>query len=162
MDKWDVVVLKDEVEGLASRGIHKGYTGTIIEIDGDEWTIWFSNPHNHGEYAFAKVNKKYFDFWLKKPYPSKLFAEMQEFIAGIDMKKYSRLTECDVREYDKVALAVEKYEYAREGVHKGDEGCVFGEYAIDGEWWICFTVKENGKFKDVELNVKREDFIIVE
>ena len=162
MKKWDEVILNSDVKELTERGIHKGYSGTIIDINGDVYKIWFSNPHNHGEFAFAEVNKKFLDYEMECPYCPSLLLEMQEFIAGIDMKKYSRLTECDVKEYDKVALAVEKYEYAREGVHKGDEGCVFGEYAIDGEWWICFTVKENGKFRDVELNVKREDFIIVE
>ena len=160
MKKLDTAFLNEEIEELAEKGIHKGYRCVIDETDGDVWEVCFFNAMDKGKYAFAKVNKKYLTFLIETP--DSIAEEMTNFLASVDRKKYCRFEECDVKEYDKVALAVEKYEYAREGVHKGDEGCVFGEYAIDGEWWICFTIKENGKFRDVELNVKREDFIIVE
>lgn len=68
---------------------------------------------------------------------------------------------CDVKEYDKVEMIVEKPKYAIEGVHKGMAGCVISSYAIKNEWLIVFS--EEGTGKDIaELCVAREDFKVIE
>ena len=155
------VKLNEELEELAQRGIHKGYEGTIAKINGDIYTVWFFNPNNRGEFAFAEVNKKYL-IPDKIVYPERLLLEMEEFFSNVKMEKYTRLTECDVKEYDKVELLVEKPQYAFEGVHKGAQGCVLFPYAIEGKWGILFyNVGENND-QEVELNVNREDFKIIE
>ena len=155
------VKLNEELEELAQRGIHKGYEGTIAKINGDIYTVWFFNPNNRGEFAFAEVNKKYLSP-DKIVYPERLLLEMEEFFSNVKMEKYTRLTECDVKEYDKVELLVEKPKYAFEGVHKGAQGCVLFPYAIEGKWGILFyNVGENND-QEVELNVNREDFKIIE
>ena len=155
------VKLNEELEELSQRGIHKGYEGTIAKINGDIYTVWFFNPNNRGEFAFAEVNKKYL-IPDKIVYPERLLLEMEEFFSNVKMEKYTRLTEYDVKEYDKVELLVEKPQYAFEGVHKGAHGCVWQSYAIDGKWGILFyNVGENND-QEVELNVHREDFKIIE
>lgn len=155
------VKLNEELEELSQRGIHKGYEGTIAKINGDIYTVWFFNPNNRGEFAFAEVNKKYL-IPDKIVYPERLLLEMEEFFSNVKMEKYTRLTEYDVKEYDKVELLVEKPQYAFEGVHKGAHGCVWQSYAIDGKWGILFyNVGENND-QEVELNVNREDFKIIE
>lgn len=155
------VKLNEEIDELAQRGIHKGYEGTIAKINGDIYTVWFFNPNNRGEFAFAEVNKKYLTP-DKIVYPERLLLEMEEFFANVKMERYIHLTECDVKEYDKVELLVEKPQYAFEGVHKGAHGCVWQSYAIDGKWGILFyNVGENCD-QEVELNVHREDFKIIE
>ena len=155
------VKLNEELEELAQRGIHKGYEGTIAKINGDIYTVWFFNPNNRGEFAFAEVNKKYL-IPDKIVYPERLLLEMEEFFSNVKMEKYTRLTECDVKEYDKVELLVEKPQYAFEGVHKRAQGCVLFPYAIEGKWGILFyNVGENND-QEVELNVNREDFKIIE
>ena len=155
------VKLNEELEELAQRGIHKGYEGTIAKINGDIYTVWFFNPNNRGEFAFAEVNKKYL-IPDKIVYPERLLLEMEEFFANVKMDFNKCLTECDVKEYDKVELLVEKPQYAFEGVHKGAHGCVLFPYAIDGKWGILFyNVGENND-QEVELNVHREDFKIIE
>ena len=155
------VKLNEELEELAQRGIHKGYEGTIAKINGDIYTVWFFNPNNRGEFAFAEVNKKYL-ILDKIVYPERLLLEMEEFFANVKMDFNKCLTECDVKEYDKVELLVEKPQYAFEGVHKGAQGCVLFPYAIDGKWGILFyNVGENND-QEVELNVHREDFKIIE
>ena len=155
------VKLNEELEELAQRGIHKGYEGTIAKINGDIYTVWFFNPNNRGEFAFAEVNKKYL-IPDKIVYPERLLLEMEEFFANVKMDFNKCLTECDVKEYDKVELLVEKPQYAFEGVHKGAQGCVLFPYAIDGKWGILFyNVGENND-QEVELNVDREDFKVIE
>lgn len=155
------VKLNEELEELAQRGIHKGYEGTIAKINGDIYTVWFFNPNNRGEFAFAEVNKKYL-IPDQIVYPERLLLEMEEFFANVKMEKYTHLTECDVKEYDKVELLVEKPKYAFEGVHKGAYGCVLFPYAIEGRWGILFyNVGENND-EEIELNVDREDFKIIE
>jgi hypothetical protein len=154
------VKLNEEIEELAHRGIHKGYEGTIAKINGDIYTVWFFNPKNYGEFAFAEVNKKYL-IPDKIIYHQRLLLEMEEFLTNVKMEKYSCLTECDVKEYDAVELIVEKPKYSIHGVHKGDRGCVISTYAIDNQWEIIFS--ERGTGKDIaQIGVDREDFKIIE
>lgn len=161
MKKWDEVILNKELEDLAQRGIHKGYSGTIIESNAENCLIWFSNPKNYGEFAFAKVENKYLVVNSIIHYNKKILCEMEEFIANVNMEKHTHLTECDVKEYDVVELIVEKPEYAIEGVHKGDRGCVISTYAIHNCWEIIFS--ERGTGKDIaQIGVAREDFKIID
>ena len=155
------VKLNEELEELAQRGIHKGYEGTIAKINGDIYTVWFFNPNNRGEFAFAEVNKKYL-IPDKIVYPERLLLEMEEFFANVKMDFNKCLTECDVKEYDKVELLVEKSKYAFEGVHKGAQGCVLFPYAIEGRWGILFYNVGKNNDEEIDLNVEREDFKVIE
>ena len=161
MKKWEYVTLSQELDECSKNGIHKGYAGLITEINGDIYTIWFTNSKNKGELAWAKLHKKYLapkpDIKLDK----RLLLEIEEFISNAKMENYTKLTECDVQEYDAVELIVEKPKYAIEGVHKGDRGCVISTYAIDNHWEIIFS--ERGTGKDIaQIGVDREDFKIID
>ena len=109
---------------------------------------------------YATVNKKFLKFSSRVD--EKIIQEMEEHFSNVKMDFNKCLTECDVKEYDKVELLVEKPQYAFEGGHKGANGCVWQSYAIDGKWGILFyNVGENND-QEVELNVHREDFKIIE
>lgn len=160
MKELDDVKLNEEIKELAQKGIHKDYDGTIAKISGDMYTVCFFDPKNVGECAFATVNKKYLTS-DKIAYPKQLLSEMEDFFTSEHMEKYTHLTECDVKEYDAVELLVEKPKYAKEGVHKGDRGCVISTYAIEGHWKIIFSERETGK--DIaQIGVTREDFKIID
>ena len=160
MKVYDNIRLIEEVKALSEKGIHKGYNGLIVKIEGDIYTVCFFNPYNFGESAYAKVNKKFLKFSSRVD--EKIILEMEEHFANKKINFDKCLTECDVKEYDKVELLVEKPQYAFEGVHKGAHGCVWQSYAIDGKWGILFyNVGENHN-QEVELNVYREDFKIIE
>jgi hypothetical protein len=159
MELFDDIKLIEEIAELQEKGIHKNYLGTIVKMEGDIYTVSFYNPKNLGEYAFAKVNKKYLTF-VFRPH-EKIIAETQEFIENVDMEKHVRLTECDVEELDAVELIVEDSKYTRHGVHKGDRGAVISTYAIDNHWEIIFS--ERGTGKDIaQIGVERKDFIIID
>ena len=160
MRVYDDIRLIEEVEELAKRGIHKGYDGLIVGIDEDIYTICFYSSYNFGESVYAKVNKKYLAFTCRAE--ERIIQEMEEFFPNEKMDFNKCLTECDVKEYDKVELLVEKPQYTFEGVHKGAHGCVWQSYAIDGKWGILFYNVGENHDQEVELNVHREDFKIIE
>lgn len=159
MELFDNIKLIEELKELQEKGIHKNYLGTIVKIKGDTYTVSFYNPKNLGEYAFAKVDKKYLSF-VFRPH-DKIIAEAQAFIENVDMEKHVSLTECDVEELDVVELIVEDGKYTRYGVHKGDRGSVISSYAIDNHWEIIFS--ERGTGKDIaQIGVDRKDFKIID
>ena len=160
MRLYDNIELNEEVEELAQRGIHKGYDGVIVKIEGDIYTVCFYNSLNFGESIYAKVHKKHLVFVMRDN--ERIIQEMEEHFANERMDLNKSFTECDVKEYDKVELLVEKPKYAFEGVHKGAQGCVLFPYAIEGKWGILFyNVGENND-QEIELNVNREDFKVIE
>ena len=154
------VKLNEELEELAQRGIHKGYDGVIVKMEGDICTVCFYNSYNFGESAYAEVHKKQLAFIFRAD--ERIIQEMEEHFSNVKMDFNKSLTECDVKEYDKVELLVEKSKYAFEGVHKGAQGCVLFPYAIEGRWGILFyNVGENND-EEIELNVDRDDFKVIE
>ena len=160
MRVYENIRLIEEVEELAKKGIHKDYNGLIIKIDGDIYTVCFFNPYNRGESVYAMVNQKFLKFSSRVD--EKIIQEMEEHFSNVKMDFNKSLTECDVKEYDKVELLVEKSKYAFEGVHKGAQGCVLFPYAIEGRWGILFyNVGENND-EEIELNVDRDDFKVIE
>ncbi len=159
MKLYDDIRLKEEVAELAERGIHENYHGLIVGTDGDIFTVCFFNPHNHGESAYAKVNKKFLRYSSRSP--ERIIREMEGYFPNIEPDFSKCLSECDVKEYDVAELLVEKTKYAINGVHKGANGCVLFPYAVDGQWDILFyNVGENND-QEIELCVDREDFKIV-
>ena len=160
MRVYDNIELIEEVEELTKRGIHKGYDGVIVKMEGEIYTVCFYNSYNFGESVYAKVQKKYLNFVMRDE--EQIIQEMEEHFSNVKMDFNKCLTECDVKEYDKVELLVEKPQYAFEGVHKGAQGCVLFPYAIEGRWGILFyNVGENND-EEIELNVDREDFKIID
>lgn len=159
MRLYDNVILIKEVDELSKKGIHKDYDGVIVKMDGDVYTVCFYNSYNHGESAYAKVHKRHLAFTMRDS--DHIIREMEGFFPNVDMEKHTRLTECDVKEYDVVELLVEKDEYAIEGVHKGTYGTVLFPYAIENKWDILFFNVGDDQH-EVELCVDREDFIVVE
>ncbi len=153
------IELKEEVPELAAKGIHKGYGGTIAKVNGEVCTVWFFNPTNQGEYAFADVHEKHLVHFEIEYHP-RLIEEMKEFLTEVKMENYTTLTECDVKEYDVVEVIVEKEKYAKEGVHKGCLGTVMEPYSVEGRWYVIFTNPETG-LDIADIEVAREDFKIV-
>lgn len=150
------VKLKREIEEYAKKGIGKGCDGVVIEEKEDTCTVVFLSPWNYGDYAVARVKKED----LETLGESRFAEEWKSYVSKIKKEKDSFIP-CDVKEYDKVELIVEKPKYAIEGVHKGMTGCVMSSYAINGKWQIIFSEDNTGK--DVaDICVAREDFKIID
>ena len=157
---YDNVKLKTEIEELSQKGIHKNYIGLVVKTEGDIFTVCFYNPHNFGESMLANVNKAVLSFVARAN--ENIVEELKQHFTDAKPDTNKCLTECDVREYDKIELLVEKPEYADNGVHKGAFGCVLYPYAIEGKWGILFYNVGDNKDEEIEINVSRKDFKIID
>ena len=159
MQIYDNIILNKELNELSQSGIHKNYLGTVVGVDGDILSICFFNPHNLGEFAFAKASLHDVSFVARAD--ENIISELKNFLSKTSVSQHQRLAECDVKEYDAVELIVEKSTYAKNGVHKGDRGCVVSTYAINNRWEIIFSEKDTAK--DIaQISVCRDDFKIID
>ena len=159
MKLYDNVILNEEIPELSQKGIHKNYLGTIAKKNNDICTVCFYNSYNFGEYAFANVNEEHLSFVNRAN--DKIIAETDNFMLNVKMENYTKLTECDVKEYDIIEVIVEKPKYANKGVHKGMIGVVFETYAVHNSWRIIFDAAGDSKDKIVQININRNDFKII-
>ena len=160
LKKFNMVTLIKTVENLVQRGITQGCGGIIVQVNEENYRVMFMNGNNYGNGIFATVSEK--DVKYLSEFPMRFQNELEEFLQGVDINDETGIfIPCDVKEYDKVELIVEKPKYAIEGVHKGMTGCVMSSYAINNEWLIVFS--EDGTGEDIaEICVDREDFKVIE
>ena len=160
LKKFDMVTLIKTVENLVRRGITQGCGGIIVQVNEENYRVMFMNGNNYGNGIFATVSER--DVKYLSDFPMQFQNELEEYLQGVDINdETATFILCDVKEYDKVELIVEKPKYAIEGLHKGMTGCVMSSYAINNEWLIVFS--EDGTGKDIaEICVDREDFKVIE
>ncbi len=160
LKKFDMVTLIKTVDNLAQRGITQGCGGIIVQVNEKNYRVMFMNGNNYGNGIFATVSES--DVKYLSDFPMQFQNELEKYLQGVDINDETGMfILCDVREYDKVELIVEKPKYAIEGVHKGMTGCVMSSHAIKNEWLIVFSEERTGK--DIaELCVAREDFKVIE
>lgn len=159
LKKFDMVTLIKSVEELVPRGITQGCGGVIVQVNAQDYRVMFMDGNNYGNGIFATVGKN--DVKYLSTFPIQFQKQLEEYLASVDINDGTdTFILCDVKEYDKVEMIVEKTKYAIEGVHKGMAGCVMSSYAIKNEWLIVFS--EEGTGKDIaELCVSREDFKVI-
>ena len=160
LKKFDMVILIKSVEKLVQRGITQGCGGIIVQVNEENYRVMFMNGNNYGNGIFATVSEG--DIENLSTFPIQFQNELEEYLQGVDINdETATFILCDVKEYDKVELIVEKSKYAIEGVHKGMTGCVISSYAINNQWLIIFS--EDGTGKDIaDICVDREDFKVIE
>ncbi len=137
LEEWDDIHLKNEVEALASCGIHKGCFGTIAKLGEKRSLVIFYNQQDLGDYAFARVENSDLEYY-RKPYCQETALKTAAWVKTQDPAKKTRFTETHLREYDAVEVLVEKEQYAKHGVHKGMEGTILDPQKIRGRWLVFF------------------------
>lgn len=157
MKIYDDVRLNTELEELSVKGIHKGETGLLIEIDANSCLVMFLNSLNYGDYAFVRVNKKHLSVCEFK-YDKKT-DELRKMVATKDLTKDSFKPQ-KFLEYDCVELIVEKEKYAKYGVHKGAKGAVMEDKCIDSCYYVIFTDYNTG-YDIADLSVHEDDLVLV-
>ena len=160
LKKFDMVNLIKTVDNLTQRGITQGCGGIIVQVSEKDYRVMFMNGNNYGDGIFATVSED--DIKYLSEFPMQFQNKLEEYLQSVDINDATgTFIFCDVKEYDKVELIVDKPKYAIEGVHKGMTGCVISSYAIKNEWLIVFS--EEGTGKDIaELCVAREDLKVIE
>ena len=160
LKKFDLVNLIKNIDNLTQRGIMQGCGGVIIQVNEKDYRVMFMNGNNYGDGIFATVSES--DVKYLSGFPKQFQSVLEEYLQSVNIyDETGKFLSCDVKEYDKVELIVEKPKYAIEGVHKGMMGCVISAYAIKNQWLIVFS--EDGTGKDIaEICVDREDFKVIE
>ena len=160
LKKFDMITLIETVENLVQRGITQGCGGIIVQVNEENYRVMFMNGNNYGNGIFATVSER--DVQYLSDFPMQFQNKLEEYLQGVDINdETGTFILCDVNEYDKVEMIVEKPKYSIEGVHKGMTGCVISSYAINNQWLVVFS--EDGTGKDIaEICVDREDFKVIE
>ena len=160
LKKFDLINLIKNIDNLTQRGIMQGCGGIIIQVNEKDYRVMFMNGNNYGDGIFATIGES--DVKYLSTLPMQFQNGLEEYLQSVDIyDETGTFIPCNVKEYDKVELIVEKPKYAVEGVHKGMTGCVISSYAINNQWLIIFSEDETGK--DIaDICVDREDFKVIE
>lgn len=157
---YDMVKIINDNEMLTKRNVFKGYSGVIIDVLSNSYRVMVSNRNNYGESIFVTLNENNMEFLSVSP--SEFRVELQAFLLNVDINDDLKVLKiCDVKEYDKVEMLVNKDIYTKEGVYKGMKGVVVSDYAIYDKWQVIFSEEDTGR--DIAMiAVSRQDFKIID
>lgn len=160
MQRYDNIIIKNETEELRKKHIHKGYWGFLVDYinSSKEWIVCVFDEFNRGVFAVVRIHEK--DLMFSDQSVSKMESNRREITEKPDFYSHTELREPKFKEYDKVMLMVDKPKYAKQGIKKGDIGCVMFPYAILNEWGVYFTVEGIGE--DIFCEVDMDDIEVVD
>lgn len=135
MKQFDVIRLVNEQPYLKSN-LRKDDSGVVLKIEKSNCIVRFVNVSNKFDYAVVKVNKS--DVILdgyKLPQSIK-----EDYVENLEklLNDKDRLNRVPMEDYDEVEVIVEKEEYAKAGVHKGEIGYVMDFKAVDNHLLVDF------------------------
>ena len=161
MKELDLVRLINE-KPYSDYNLKKNMHGIIIDIYIDNISVLFFNPKNVGDYAIVDINKK--DIVIEpEKIPEKIKKQIMEKIEHIKQNAKNKIDVLSIKEYDLVELIVEDEKYAKEGIHKGDKGCVMDDHAVQGYILVDFSgIDENGQFYGDCILVNIDDLKLVD
>ena len=135
MKQFDVIRLVNEQPYLKNN-LRKDDSGVVLKIEKSNCIVRFVNESNEFDYAVVKVNKS--DVILdgyKLPQSIK-----EDYVENLEklLNDKDRLNRVPMEDYDEVEVIVEKEEYAKAGVHKGEIGYVMDFKAVDNHLLVDF------------------------
>lgn len=157
LEQYDDIKLNQENEELASYGIHKGCRGIIAKLGEKKSLVLFFNPEDLGDYAYAWAENDSLLFCGKQEEPIK--TELAKNISSEDPAKKLSFEPTRMRELDRVRVAVERPQYAKEGVHKGMIGTILDPRKIGG-CWLVFFADETGA-DTIDCAIKETDLELI-
>lgn len=156
MKKFDLVRIINE-EPYLKNNLKKDMYGVIINIIENTLEVLFFNPQNMGDYAIICVRAKDVECQSEK-LPIEIQKELTLNMDKIINKKEDILKPIKFNEYDLVELLVEDKKYSKFGIHKGEQGCVMSNRAVENYIEVDFSgIDENGEYYGDCISVKIED-----
>ena len=157
LKQYDCIKLNQEVEALATHGIHKGCRGIIAKFGEKRSLVLFFNPEDLGDYAYAEAENS--DMVFNGKIAESIREEMIEHLAQEDPTKKTSFEPTLLREYDTVRIIVEKPKYAKAGVHKGMIGTILNPEKIGGCWDVYFEDEDGAD--TINCTIKETDMELV-
>ena len=155
MKKYDIVKLVELNEDLKKKNLRVGLHGVVLSANFDNSVVAFFNDENLGENLTVQVDNKF----LKKEnvtLPQKII----DILVSNPNKLFANdkaLTTRIFNETDCVELVVEKEEYSKHNIHKGEIGVIASGEMINNKMLVDFTgvdkdVKISGEIISVDVN----------
>jgi hypothetical protein len=162
MKKFDIVKLVNLKEEYKSKNLYSGLHGIVVETGFDSSLVLFFNEINQGD--FALLNIKNDDMVIEKEkLPSEYLNEIENKLKHKNVYKKDYLMPLTIKQYDLVELTVEDEKYARDGIHKGDKGCVMENIVMNKYILVDFSgIKPNGEFYGDCISVHIEDLKVID
>ena len=165
MKKYDLVSLKNLKREYKSKHLYENANGIVLEnLPAGKVLVLFLNDKIHGDYAVLEIpisDLKKENF--KMPQKMIEIIEKSDKLKDEKVLKKNSFEKLKFNECDWVELIVEKEEYAKEGIHKGETGVVAIDYAIDNDILVDFSgIDENGEYYGECISVKIEDLRLIE
>ena len=135
MKQFDVVKLINEKPYLKNN-LSIGDSGVVLQIDNQFCIVRFVNLKNKFDYAVVKVNNSDVvldDYQLPQYIKDGYKEDLSELLKDKDI-----LNIVPMEDFDEVEVIVEKEEYAKAGVHKGEIGYVMDFTAVDNHLLVDF------------------------
>ena len=156
--KYDLVRLINDGE-YKKYGVKNNSRGILLEKDRLGAKVLFFNPKNVGEYVIAEIKNE--DLAVEKEKLPKTIADELELKKDRLIKKASAaLTPIKIKEYSLVKLAVDKPEYEKFGIRKGNKGCVMNNAEVNDYIEVDFSyIDENGEYRGDCIAVKISDLV---
>ena len=156
MKKYDVVKLVELNSELKKKNLRVGLHGVVLSANFDNSVVAFFNDENLGENLTVQVN----NVFLKKEnvtLPQKII----DILDCGNKKLFENdrpLTTRKFKELDCVELVVEKEEYSKHNIHKGETGVIVSNDIINNKMLVDFTcVDKNGKISGEIISVDVND-----
>lgn len=161
MKKFDLVRLINERKYL-NNGLKKDMRGIVVTEGLSFVEVLFFNPDNVGDFAIVPIDKN--DIVMEnEKLPLSAGEDLKSVLEKANLKPKSVLKPLEIKEYDFVELVVEKEEYAKYGIHKGEKGCVTEAKAVKNYVEVDFSgVDENGEYYGDCIAVKVNDLKVIE
>ncbi len=159
MKKYDSILLKN-AEPYRELNLSNDCEGVVLDKNNGIIKAIFFNPKNIGQYLITNVYE--FDCIktdneISPQYYEYEFKENYDLILKHAVEKFSIPK---VNEFDWVKLNVEKPKYAKEGIHKGEIGCVMSDHAFQNCVEVDFINFDDSMavdMDDLEVIKRRED-----
>lgn len=161
MNKLDFVELKNINKRYEDYNLYLNAKGFVMENYERTLKVLFFNEFNEGDYAFVEISKA--DLRLAEKQPSMQFvAYLKTNLQNFNPKEKG-FKPRNFKAYQQVKLLIEDEKYSKFGVHKGDDGTIMEDVALQDYILVDFgRLDENNNYCGDCISVKLKDVKIVE
>lgn len=156
MKSKDFVKLIKLKDSYKKYNLYLGVKGVIVETNKIYSKVLFLNDYNQGDYAFLEVFNN--DLEIISGTTSNILTSIIDDGFKTFIPKEKGFKAITFKAYDHVELLVESEKYAKYGVHKGDNGTIMEDVAVQDYILVDFgRLDENNNYYGDCISVNLKD-----